>query len=84
MIFATNHQIGDKIMKSVYSKAVERFPKMRQEARARRRDRKEQEAGSSVLFTHEELVRDAPLRVHESYQHTPPVPPYGQTNRGLS
>jgi three-Cys-motif partner protein len=78
MIFATDHKAGDKIMKSVYQKAAERFPKMRQEARARRRDRKEQESGSNALFTHEELVRDAPLRVHESYQHNPPVPPYGQ------
>jgi three-Cys-motif partner protein len=78
MIFATDHKAGDKIMKSVYQKAAERFPKMRQEARARRRDRKELESGSNALFTHEELVRDAPLRVHESYQHNPPVPPYGQ------
>lgn len=42
MIFATDHQIGDKIMRSVYRKAADRFPKMRQEARARRWDRKEQ------------------------------------------
>lgn len=81
MIFATDHEIGDKIMRSVYQKAAERFPKMRQEARARRRDRKEQETGSNALFTHEELVQDAPLRAHESYQHTPPVPPYGQINQ---
>jgi three-Cys-motif partner protein len=81
MIFATDHEVGDKIMKSVYLKAAERFPKMRQEARARRRDRREQEAGSSGLFTHEELVKDAPLHPHESYQHTPPVPPYGQITR---
>ena len=54
---------------------------MRQEARARRRDRKEQEWGSSALFTHEELVQDTPLRGHESYQHSPPVPPYGQIIR---
>ncbi|MGB6162401.1 MAG: three-Cys-motif partner protein TcmP [Pseudonocardiaceae bacterium] len=81
MIFATDHQIGDKIMKSVYSKAAERFPKMREEARARRRDRKERETGSDALFTNEELVRDAPLRASESYKRTPPVPPYGQIIR---
>ncbi|MGH3775422.1 MAG: three-Cys-motif partner protein TcmP [Pseudonocardiaceae bacterium] len=78
MIFATDHEVGDKIMKLVYLKAAERFPKMRQEARARRRDRQEQEAGSDALFTHQALLQDAPLRPHESYQHTPPVPPYGQ------
>ncbi len=72
MIFATDHQVGHTIMKSVYSKAAERFPKMREDARARRRDRKEREAGSDALFRNEELVRDAPLRASESYQHTPP------------
>ncbi|MGH3873519.1 MAG: hypothetical protein ACRDSR_18745 [Pseudonocardiaceae bacterium] len=51
---------------------------MRQEARARRRDRKDQEPGLDALFTHEELVQDTPLRAHESYQHVPPVPPYRQ------
>jgi hypothetical protein len=61
--------------------ALAALAKMRQEARARRRDRQEQEAGSGALFTHEELVRDAPLRAHESYQHTPPVPPYSQIIR---
>jgi len=81
MIFATDHAIGDKIMRSVYQKAAERFSEMRQEARARRRDRKEQESGFNPLFTHAELVQDAPLRTHESYQHAPPVSPYGQTVR---
>lgn len=82
MIFATDHEVGDKIMRSVYRTAAERFPKMRQEARARRRDRKEQEAGSPALFTHEELTQDTPLCAHESYQRTPPVPPYGLNLRG--
>lgn len=78
MIFATDHEVGDKIMRSVYRKAAERFPKMRQEAHARRRDRVEHKAGINALFTHEELLRDAPLHAYESYQHTPPVPPYGE------
>lgn len=81
MIFATDHAIGDKIMKSVCQKAAERFPEMRREARARRRDRKEQESGFNPLFTHTELAHDTPLRAHESYQHAPPVPPYDQTVR---
>ncbi len=78
MIFATDHKAGDQIMRSVYQKAAKRFPKMRQEARARRRDREEQEVGVDALFTHQELVQDEPLHPRESYQHTPPVPPYGQ------
>ncbi|MGH3926612.1 MAG: hypothetical protein ACRDTT_27755 [Pseudonocardiaceae bacterium] len=49
---------------------------MRQKARARCRDRKE--AGSDALFTHQELVQDAPLPARESYQYIPPVPLYGQ------
>ncbi len=54
---------------------------MRREARARRRDRHEQTLGSQGLFTHEELVSDAPLRPDEIYQHTPPATPYGQQVR---
>jgi three-Cys-motif partner protein len=77
MIFATDHEVGDKIMRSVYRKAAERFPKMRQEAHARRRDRMERTAGINALFAHEELVKDAPLRPYGSYQYIPPVPPYG-------
>lgn len=78
MIFATDHKVGDKIMRSVYRKAADRFPNMRSEARARRRDRREREAGSTALFTHEELVQDTPLGANESYEHAPPVPPYGR------
>lgn len=78
MVFATDHQAGDKIMRSVYRAAAERFPTMRREARARRRDRREQTRGAEGLFTHEALAHDAPLRPDESYQHSPPVAPYGQ------
>jgi three-Cys-motif partner protein len=76
MVFATDHPVGDKIMRSVYRKAAARFPRMRQEARARRRDRREREAGGGALFTHEELMSDAPLATNETYEHTPPTPPY--------
>jgi three-Cys-motif partner protein len=79
MVFATDHRIGDKIMRSVYRAAAVRFPRMRQEARARRRDRRERDAGAGALFTHEELMPDdAPFDANETYEHTPPTPPYGQ------
>lgn len=78
MVFATDHPAGDKIMRSVYQGAAERFPTMRREARARRRDQNEQTLGAKGFFTHKELVHDAPLRADETYQHLPPVPPYGQ------
>jgi three-Cys-motif partner protein len=77
MVFATDHPIGDKIMRSVYRTAAARFPRMRQEARARRRDRQERDAGGA-LFTHEELMPDAALAANETYEHTPPTRPYGQ------
>jgi three-Cys-motif partner protein len=76
MVFATDHPVGDKIMRSVYRTAAARFPRMRQEARARRRDRQERDAGGSALFTHEELMSDAPLATNETYEHTAPTPPY--------
>jgi len=76
MVFATDHEVGNKIMLSVYRKAAERFPKMREEARARRRDRHEAESGAATLFTNEELLADRTLRPDELYQHSPPVPPY--------
>ena len=78
MIFATDHPAGEKIMQSVYRSAAERFPQMRQEARARRRDRREQSHGAEGLFSHEELLHDAPLQAHEAYRHVPPSQPYGQ------
>ncbi|WP_018506108.1 class I SAM-dependent methyltransferase [Parafrankia discariae] len=77
MVFATDHEIGNKIMKSVYGKAAKRFPQMRQEARARQRDRQERQTGAVAMFTNIDLVQDAPLAAHETYQHMPPVPPYG-------
>jgi three-Cys-motif partner protein len=54
MVFATDHPVGDKIMTSLFRKAAEREPGMRQEARARasqRRDQKRAEAtGHTPLF----------------------------------
>lgn len=75
MVFATDHPVGDEIMQSVYRTAAARFPGMREEARARRRDRHEQAAGTDALFSREELQRDAPLDASDAYERTPP--PYG-------
>ena len=79
LIFATDHEVGDKIMKAVYAKAADRFPQMRREARARRRDRREFEAGLSGLFSYEQLAADTPLTSQDSYRHRPPVIPYGHS-----
>jgi hypothetical protein len=39
---------------------------------------RERDAGGGALFTHEELMQDAPLAANETYEHTAPTPPYGQ------
>lgn len=77
MVFATDDPAGDKIMRSVYRTAADRFLTMRRQARARRRDRHEWTLGSQGLSTHVELVLNAPLRLDEIYQHTAPETPYG-------
>jgi three-Cys-motif partner protein len=77
MIFATDHAVGDKIMSDVYRGAAARFPRMRQEIRARRRDRDEAALGLEGLWSHADLVRDAPLGAEETYQRLPASPPYG-------
>ena len=79
MIFATDHDVGDKIMSSVYKSAAQKFPKMRSEIRARLRDQEEKASGAVGLFSNEELLQDAPLKSGETYRRVPPTPPYGIT-----
>ena len=50
MLFATDHPIGEKIMTHLYRKAAEREPKMRQDAKARSRKKKDELAGRLALF----------------------------------
>jgi len=76
MIFATDHEIGDKIMSDVYRGAAAKFPTMRREIRARRRDENESAIGSEGFWSFEELVQDAPLSAAETYRRLPPSPPY--------
>lgn len=65
MIFATDHVAGDRIMSSLYSKALEEFPKMREWAI-------EQRTGKQKLFDDTEY-RTKP----DSYRYEPPTSPYG-------
>ncbi|MCM3885844.1 three-Cys-motif partner protein TcmP [Frankia sp. R82] len=76
MIFATDHRAGDDIMKAVYSATAQRFPLMRQEARARQQDRTDDATGQSSLFTSVEIARNTPPHGIRLYQYTPPVSPY--------
>lgn len=70
MVFATDHDAGNRIMASLYRDAYRQYPQMRQKVAEERRDRAPQQS----LFGPEEL--------HEAsndseYQHEPPHRPYG-------
>jgi three-Cys-motif partner protein len=50
MVFATDHLVGNKIMTDLYRKAAEREPLMRQEAKAKAKDKRSRDAGLDTLF----------------------------------
>lgn len=50
MVFATDHPVGEKIMKSLYSKAAKREPLMQQEAVALRMRVRDSQATQPALF----------------------------------
>jgi len=50
MVFATDVQVGDKIMTHLYQQAAKREPGMIQEARARARNDRDDKAGRLTLF----------------------------------
>ncbi len=82
MVFATDHPVGDKIMSDVYRTAATKFPQMRREVRARKRDEYEAAEGSEGFWSVENLVHDAPLKRSETYHRAPPSPPYGLPSHG--
>lgn len=65
LIFATDHNAGDRIMRYLYGKALEEFPRMRQQAIDQRR-------GAMRLFDDAEFGAE-PVE----YRYEPPWPPYG-------
>ena len=69
MIFATDHEAGDRIMSSIYTKAAKQLPEMAEEARQRRRSQ-------GTLFT-------MPAR-RLKYAHEDPLPPFGSSRRQAS
>lgn len=77
MVFATDHEAGNRIMTNLYSRAANEFPAMRQAARQRRARIAEREAGIQSLFGEDEQI-SVPVRPHEKlYEHSPPWTPYG-------
>jgi hypothetical protein len=63
MVFASDHEIGKKIMTDLYRKAAAREPGMVAEARTkaalRREERREERTGQGGLF--EPVAREVPL-----------------------
>jgi hypothetical protein len=78
MIFATDHEAGDRIMTSLYNRAANEFPAMRQAARQRRARLAEEAAGIQTLFGSELDTLYAPVAANERlYEYSPPWEPYG-------
>lgn len=50
MLFATDNEVGDRVMRHLYNQAAQREPIMMREAKRARRRRKEEESGEFGLF----------------------------------
>lgn len=72
MIFATDHDAGKRIMRHIYSKAVEAQPRMRAEVVAKLEAEKKEKLGIVPLFPPIPKATDTAPR----YEHEPPRPPY--------
>ena len=76
MIFATDHPVGEKIMKDIYSKAMQRQPDLRQRALLQRRQDREEERGLFGMFDLDEIAPEpGQSQVRVEYEHVPPTPP---------
>ena len=65
LIFGTDNEAGDRIMSHLYGRALQEFPRMRQQAIDQRK-------GRLRLFDDSEFGGEP-----EQYQYEPPWPPYG-------
>lgn len=65
LIFASDHDAGDRIMRHLYGRALDEFPKMRQQA-------VDQRKGTMRLFD-DDALESEPME----YRYEPPWPPYG-------
>lgn len=80
MVFATDHDLGTKIMTNLYTAALAEFPAMRKAARQRRARLQEEAEGVQTLFGDQldDLIQ--PIKRNERfYEYTPPWPPYDDT-----
>jgi hypothetical protein len=72
MIFATDNDAGERIMKHIYGQAAEAQPRMRQEARALLQAKHEEGKGLYSLFPPE----PRPVKGSALYEPEPPTQPY--------
>ena len=76
-IFATDHPAGDRIMRSIYSKAANEFPDMMIEARRIRRQEADEKAGIKSLFGEDDAELWQPIQPDEQfYEYEPPTKPW--------
>ena len=77
MIFATDHEAGERIMGSVYATAAEEFPMMRERARRLRKQEENKERGVTSLFGEDDRELWGPILPGERfYEHEPPMRPW--------
>ena len=75
MIFATDHEAGTRIMSGIYAKAAEEFPAMRENARRKRNQARDEQRGVMRMFEDESLVAP-PAHGERFYEHEPPSRPW--------
>ncbi len=76
MIFATDHEVGTKIMSHLYANAAAEFPAMREETRRIRQEIAERDSGVTSLFGDDDALLQAPVKRGERfYEHSPPSTP---------
>lgn len=77
MVFATDHDVGTKIMSDLYARAAADFPAMREAARRLRRRREQEAHGVISLFGEDDAALDSPPKPGERfYEHEPPLMPW--------
>jgi three-Cys-motif partner protein len=78
MIFATDHDVGDKIMASMNKKAVREQPMRRLRAKLERKQTRQERDGAVGLFDLGETIAEFSEvdLYHVEHQHAPARPPY--------
>ena len=76
MIFATDHEAGDRIMSDIYAQAAAEFPQKREEARRIRKQQEAKNRGQRSLFGEDDKRLWGPIQPGgRFYQYQPPTRP---------